>query len=214
MQFPGQYQPVALGEAANLQTLQVGTKHDDVSVLAYGADRYVPRSPSLGNTGEVANAPFARLEWLEISPMDQDALLAASKALELHKSSGLEVDCSRYTGSLAYRENTTRVVHDPITEVLFNRHKLCLPDRQLRAKWQGLTRLLLQNVDLRFCRQTWFRHLYLSKLETLGLEFCEHADLFLFELNRDLPPKLKGFYIVHDLGAAHPDRTVVAFDIF
>ena len=84
----------------------------------------------------------------------------------------------------------------------------------LQPKWPGLRRLCLEDLDLAFCRETWFKHLELVNLDELELQYCSHADVFFTELIHTQPPQLQSLTLVHDLSGEKGDRTVFDLDEF
>lgn len=144
---------------------------------------------------------------LQIVPETTQTLVKAQQALEHCKITSSSVDALKCRLDPAKR-NHSGLERDELTTTLF-RH-CALPSSLLPAgKISTVRNLSLKDLDLRYCRDTWFRYLELPNLKDLSIECCEHADLFLAEFKRS-PHALEGLTIVHNIGIE--DRTIVELD--
>ena len=134
---------------------------------------------------------------LEVVPQTEAALVPASQALKQCKITSLHVDALHWELGKPER-NSVGAVEDDLTEKLFT-HCRSVSFSDSPLKIHTLRHLTLKDLDLRYFRDTWFRYLEFTGLESLSIEYCEHADKFLAEINKK-PPALEHFAIVHTVG--------------
>jgi len=78
-----------------------------------------------------------------------------------------------------------------------------------------LTSLRLREVNLRFCKDAWLPYLNLVGLQTLTIEYCIGADVFLDELTAAAtanPPRLRKLTVVHEADEDDADEIIEAVD--
>ncbi|KAK5164677.1 uncharacterized protein LTR77_009883 [Saxophila tyrrhenica] len=76
-------------------------------------------------------------------------------------------------------------------------------------KASNLRTLDLRDVNLRFCRESWFVFQDLKNLTSLALCYCLHPDVFLTALMRDSVPGLEETKLVHSVADGGGDRTLI-----
>ena len=161
-------------------------------------------------------------KWLELTPYKVDNMLAGSKALaKFDNISGLLMDGLLWSEDEPHRtgfdgesssseesSDNDAELQDKLTAALFSHQRNGIP-QTLKPRWDGLRSLWISDINMRYCRQTWFAHLDLVNLGYLNIRYCAHADVFLTELMRTQPPQLKDFTLIHRVEPGSSDRILV-----